>query len=267
MEKIINTGRIFYGTAMAGVGIHQLFYADFCLFIFPRWPNPIPGYALLAIIVNLALIAAGAVIIVGKRARTVSLGLGGALLLMLLLGQVPYEYLVIPYRKIHLGLWTLPLKELALAGGAFCIAGALPEDARADQNKPAVIRWLEKLIPFGPVFFSTTMILFGVSHFLYTQTVANMVPSWIPAHFFCTYFAAVALIAGGVAIILRIWLKWAAILMGIMILLWFIFLHVPGALEEPLVDQGNLIVSAFSALAFSGIAFVIAGGNKKRNLA
>lgn len=182
------------------------------------------------------------------------------LLFMLLLGQVPYEYLVIPYKKTHLALWTLPLKELALAGGAFAIAGSLPQG----QNSSALIRLLERLIPFSGVFFATTMVCFGICHFLYTPSIVDMVPSWLPGHYFCTYFAAVALIAGGVAIAIRVWLKPAAILMGTMIFIWFIFLHVPGAIELPLIDQGNLITAAFSALAFSGIAFVIAGESKKQ---
>jgi hypothetical protein len=260
MEKIVKAGRIFYGAAMAGVGIHQLFYADYCPFIFPQWPNPIPGYAVLASIVNAALIVAGTAIIFEKRARTVSLILGGVLLLMILLGQIPYEYLVIPYKKTHLALWTLPLKELALAGGAFAIAGSLPDE----QDRSTLLRLLEKLIPLSGVFFSTTMVCFGISHFLYTKTVADMVPSWLPAHYFWTYFAAAALIAGGIAITLRIWLKPVAILMGVMILIWFILLHVPDAITNPLLGRGNEITAAFSALAFSGTAFVIAGGYKKK---
>jgi hypothetical protein len=55
-----------------------------------------------------------------------------------------------------------------------------------------------------------------------------------------------------------------AILLGIMIFIWFIILHVPRAINQPLLDKGNEIVSAFSALAFTGIAFVISGGYLKR---
>ena len=259
MEKLTKTGIIFYCVALAGVGIHQFFYADFCLFLFPHWPNPFPGYAILVYVFNVLLIAACVAIIAGKKRRTISLVLGGVLLLMLLLGQVPYEYIVIPYKKTHLGLWVLPLKELALVGGAFCIAGASSDENADQQNKPLVIRVLEKLIPFGGVFFSTTMILFGVSHFLYTPTVSAMVPNWLSWHDFWTYFAAVVLIAGGVAIVIRVWVRLAAALLGLMIFIWFVFLHTPDAVTNPLIGQGNEITAAFSALAFSGIGFVIAG--------
>jgi uncharacterized membrane protein YphA (DoxX/SURF4 family) len=258
MENLTKTGRIFYGLALIGVGIHQLFYADFCPFIFPSWPNPIAGYAVLACIVNVALIIAGAAIAFNKQAKTVALILGGVLLLMLIAGQIPYEYIVVPYKKTHLGLWALPLKELALAGGAFCIAGSFASDHRS-----GILGLLEKLIPFGRIFFAITMFCFGLCHFLYADGVAAMVPSWIPAHSFWSYLAGSALMAGALGIALNILLKPAAIALGTMIFIWFLCLHIPSAVAHPLTDKGNEITAAFSALAFSGIAFVIAGRRKK----
>jgi hypothetical protein len=48
-----------------------------------------------------------------------------------------------------------------------------------------------------------------------------------------------------------------SILLGIMLFLWVLMLHLPGAINDPYVDKGNLITSTFEALAFAGIAFVI----------
>jgi uncharacterized membrane protein YphA (DoxX/SURF4 family) len=251
----LRAGQLFYALAMAGVGVHQLFYADFCNFIFPAWPHPIRGYAVLACLSSAGLIVAGIAIMIEKQARKLSLILGVVLLLMTLLGQVPFEYLVIPYKKTHLALWVNPLKELALAGGAFCVAGSSP------GTGPVV---LEKFIPAGRFFFCTTMICFGCCHFLYTHTISVSVPSWIPGHDFWAYFTGAALIAGGVAIVINAWLKPAALLMGAMIFFWFLFVHIPDAVKRPLIDGGNEITAALSALAFSGIAFVIAGYKQEK---
>jgi hypothetical protein len=205
------------------------------------------------------LITAGAAIILEKKARTISLVLGGVLLLMLVFGQVPYEFMVIPYKKTHLGVWDNALKGLALAGGAFVVAGSFPEERKNGQSKALFIRLLAKLIPFGGIFFCITMTSFGMAHFLYLQHVAAMVPGWMPDHIFWTYFAGVALIGSGTAIILKIRQKRIATLLGAMIFIWFIFLHIPDAIAYPLAAKGNEITSALSALAFSGIAFAIAG--------
>jgi uncharacterized membrane protein len=260
MEKLVKTGRVLYAVSLAAVGIHQFFYSDFSLMLFPHWPVSVPGLPVIAWIVSAALIAAGLAITLEKNARAVSLILGTGLLAVFLFSYVPYEIMVDPYSK-HLGTWVSPFKEFALSGGAFAIAGSYPG---GQEHTYAFVRVSEKLISLGSIFFSITMITFGFGHFIYIQYAAKLVPDWIPGHYFWTYFTGTALIASGVAIILRIWLRPVAILLGIMIFIWFIILHVPRAINQPLLDKGNEIVSAFSALAFTGIAFVISGGYLKR---
>lgn len=259
MNLLTKIGCIFYAVATAAIAVQQICYGDFCPIFFPRWPNPIPGYSVLAYIFSLILLVSCVNIVIGKNVRTTALLLGGFLLLMLFLGQVPWEYIVFPHKKTHLGVWGLPLKELAWAGGAFCIAGAYKQKDDANETETPVVRFLGKLIPFGPAFFSTTMFLFGVCHLLYTEGIATMVPSYLPGHLFWTYFSAAALICAGTSIIIGVWAKKASMLLGVMILIWFFFLHAPNAIKYPLVDQGNLVFSALSALAFSGIAFLISG--------
>jgi len=80
MEKLIVTGRIFYGTAMAGVAFQQFVYADFHRMILPPLHAWIPGLSLCAYFTGIILMAAGAAIIFEKKARIVSLVLGGILL-------------------------------------------------------------------------------------------------------------------------------------------------------------------------------------------
>jgi uncharacterized membrane protein YphA (DoxX/SURF4 family) len=103
-----------------------------------------------------------------------------------------------------------------------------------------------------------------MDHFLYTEFVSKLVPSWIPGSTFWTYFAAVALIGSGIAIIFRIMLKQVALLLGTMLFLWLILLHIPRAIADPHIDKGNEVTSVFQALAFSGMAFIIAGMHKTR---
>jgi uncharacterized membrane protein YphA (DoxX/SURF4 family) len=92
-----------------------------------------------------------------------------------------------------------------------------------------------------------------------------LIPAWIPGALFWTYFGAVALIGAGVCFLLNIKLRLIGILAGIMLLLWFIVLHIPRAIANPDMEKGNEITSVFQALAFSGISFLIAllPGRKK----
>jgi uncharacterized membrane protein YphA (DoxX/SURF4 family) len=265
MEKLTKIGRLFYAMAMVGVGFQQFFYSDFPPMILPPLHASIPGLAIWAWVSGAALMAAGAAIIFEKKARTSSLVLGGILLSLFCFYYIPYELFVDPY-YIYLGQWGDAEKELALSGGAFVIAGSFREEKAIVQKKLLFIKVLEKFIPLGGIFFSITMISFGIDHFLYTKHVAPLVPSWIPNAFFWTYFAAVALIGAGLSIILKIWVKPIASLLGLMIFLWFILLHIPRGIALPFANMGNEPTSALSALAFSGIAFVIAGSHYKKGI-
>jgi uncharacterized membrane protein len=263
MEKLIKAERIFYGVMIACLGAQQLFYADFRPVIFPPWPVAMPGFSFLAYLGSALLIVAGAAIVFEKKVREVSLYLGGAFLLLLFLGQVPYELIADPNNK-HLGVWTNPLKELVLAGGAFAVAGSFCTGRAPDEKRSLLIKLLEKFIPLGGIFLSITMILFGIDHFLYGEFVSKLVPAWIPGQLFWTYFAGVALIGSGVAIILKVKLKLVAILLGIMIFLWLVVLHIPRAIADPYSDKGNELTSVFEALGFSGIALIVAFGYDRR---
>jgi uncharacterized membrane protein len=260
MEKFGKMGRIFYGLAIAATGIQQFFFKDFFLILFPSLPFQIPGLIYFAHLVAAFLAVAGIAIALSIRVKEFAYSLACLFLFFFLFCYVPFELFLSPYSPIHLGIWVSPLKEFAYAGGAFAIVNKIPAEANAVELKSGFIRFLDRLAPYGRVMFSITMISFGVSHFYYTQTVQDMVPEWIPSHLFWTYFAAVALIGSGIAIILKFRIQLIGNLLGIMIFLWFILLHIPDAWTNPLTNNGNEVTSAFSALAFSGIAFIIANG-------
>jgi uncharacterized membrane protein YphA (DoxX/SURF4 family) len=84
----------------------------------------------------------------------------------------------------------------------------------------------------------------------------NLVPAWIPNHYFWTYFAGVALIAGGLGLVVEKTKRWPALLSGGMIFTWFVILHIPRALAAP--HDAMEWSSVCESLAFSGMAFLLA---------
>jgi len=257
---IIKAGRIFYSICVITIGINQLIFASFRGVIFPLSPEWQTNPEIWPYLTGVALICASVAIIFSGKGKEVALGLGSILLALVVFWHLPYLLFIQPHKIIHLGLWADASKALALAGGAFVVAGSFSNEIKNAGNESRFITLLEKLIPFGRIFFSITMIEFGIDHFLYTDNISMLVPGWIPWHIFWTYFAGAALIGSGTAIIFKIKLKSVALLQGIMIFLWFIFLHVPRAVADPFVANGNEVVSSADALAFSGIAFIIAFG-------
>jgi len=257
MENISKIGRIFYGMALAEIGLQAIYCRDFPYMLFPANHSSIPGLAIMAVIGGILFILAGTSIVFEKNTRQISLLSGGVLLLIFCFYYIPYEFIV-SGNYMHLAEWENAEKELALAGGALAIAGCFPA-----KNENPFYGSLGKLIPAGAIFFSITMISFGILHFLYAKEASTLVPSWIPGHIFWTYFCGAALIGSGIAIILKINVKLFAGLLGLMIFLWFVSLHIPRVIVAPVADRPDEISSAFIALAYSGIAFVIAGAAKK----
>ena len=185
MEAIIRAGRACYGIAMIITGIVQLYYADFRTVLIPPWPEWRLNPTLAAYVVGVIMIVAGIVIISSKRGREVALVTGSLLLAVFLFWHLPYLLFIQPHNISNLGLWAEASKALALSGGAFVVAGSYIEDAR---QLPPTIRPLENLIPYGRIFFSITMIEFGIDHFLYVDFIKTLVPSWIPGQAFWTYW-------------------------------------------------------------------------------
>lgn len=262
MKLFIRASRYFYATALIVFGIQQFYFGTFRDVLFPSWQFSFPLLFVWAYIFGVFLLAAAAAIFFEKKAKEVFLILGGIFLAFFLLAQIPYELFSQPNHIYHLGLWSDPLKELAYAGGAFVIAGTYATENINGRNTKPVFRILGKFIPFGSIFFCTTMISFGITHFMYGEFVAKMVPAWVPDHPFWTYFAAIALIGSGICIVLNIRRKVIAFLLSLMIFLWFIMLHLPSAFATPTLNRGNELASAFDALLFSGTALAIAFGLK-----
>jgi uncharacterized membrane protein len=238
MGNLSGIGRIFYGIAMAAMGLLTIYYRDFPYMMIPphhHWTN---GVAIVAYISGAALLVAGVCIALGKRTMRVALLLGTALLLVFCFYFLPYEFLVSP-NYMHFGAWENAAKELALAAGAFVLAG-------------------RKLNPIGIILYSLTIISFSIDHFLYANEAADYVPSWIPNHVFWLYFTGVALFGSGIGILLNIRRRLMATLLGSMILIWVIILHIPKSIAAPAAERGGEVVSAFLALAYCGIAFAIA---------
>ena len=149
------------------------------------------------------------------------------------------------------------LKELAISGGAFVVAGSYSNSEIKVTDERLFAKTQDTFIRIGSIFLSIMLVVFGYEHFKYKAAVVGLVPNWIPAHPFWTYFGGIALIGAGIFIILKIQLKLVAFLLGLMLLLWFIILHIPRAIADPSGLQGNEVSSVFEALAFSGIAFII----------
>jgi|GEM_PF-2005582 len=154
-------------------------------------------------------------------------------------------------------LWQLnAYKTLALAGGCWIIAASF-------SGKPV---WLSNkmLLITGWVTMALWLLIAGVSHIRFNSFVQDFIPAYIPARAFWSYFTAVALLAGGVGLLINPLRRRAALLSGVMILLWFFLLHIPRTLANP--GDTNEWLGVCESFIFSGMLFVLAALSPKKTM-
>ena len=115
----------------------------------------------------------------------------------------------------------------------------------------------DKLITLGCVFLAVPLAVFGTDHFCGPRPIQDIVPSWMPAHLFWTYFVGCALLAAATSLTVRKFVHWSSALLGLMFFLFVCMMHIPNALADP----KNRFAWAVTVrdLSFAGGAWALAG--------
>jgi uncharacterized membrane protein len=192
MESLTKIGRLLYGIGLVAVGIHQLLLKDFRPEILPPFPAWAHQFVIFPILAAIALIFSGIMIsgLFTTRpviAKYICLSAGFCFLILVITCHLPYVLIFSADKASRLDGWFDVGEELAYCGGAFVMAGSFAANNPNRNKKGLFLMQLEKLIPLGRIFFAILMLLFGCSHFVFTDFVATMVPKWIGAPLFSKY--------------------------------------------------------------------------------
>ncbi len=122
---------------------------------------------------------------------------------------------------------------------------------------------LDKILPFGRLFFTIPLAVFGTEHFTNTADIAQIVPSWMPAHVFWVYFVGIGLIAAALSITVEIQAPLAATLVGVMFFLFVLMMDIPGLMSE--LHNRFSWALALRETAFSGGGLAYAGSHWIKN--
>jgi len=150
-----------------------------------------------------------------------------------------------PFGMPATAFWIYVCASLLFIIGFIKIFGELPQEHGVD-----------KIMPFGRLFFGIPMAVFGSEHFTITADIASLVPRWIPAHTFWVYLVGLAFICAALSITVLVKARLAAALVGMTFLIFVCVMDLPGTLAHP----GNRFFWALALrqLAFSGGAFAFA---------
>jgi uncharacterized membrane protein len=114
-----------------------------------------------------------------------------------------------------------------------------------------------RIVVLGPVFDGTALAMFAAEHFFAARDLMPIVPRWMPAPLFWTYFVGAALLAAAVSFIAWRHVRWSAALLALL------FLIIVATIDLPNLPK-NLHERLFWTLtvretAFAGGALVLAG--------
>jgi uncharacterized membrane protein len=141
---------------------------------------------------------------------------------------------------------------LWFAGLTFLIAGLV-----VVRKELVAARGLDKLIALGPVFVAAPLATFGAEHFVDARDIMQLVPVWMPAHLFWTYFVGCALFSAATSLVAMKVVRLSATLLGVMFFLFVLMMDLPGAIAHP----GNRLAWNFvlRESAFASGAWALAG--------
>lgn len=232
-----------YGAGALGLGVIGLVFASFAL----QW-QPVPAcishHGALTVISALILVAAGIATILRPTATI------GAAVLALWYGLwVVALHVPVVFAAPSVGS-LLGVAEIF----ALTTAGLQLQYVRRLRTGPVLV-WVRILFGLCPL-------VFGLSHFVYADFTAKMVPGWIPAPLFWAYATGTAHVAAGVAIVLGIRVRLAATLLAAMCGLFVLLLHLPRVIAAPGSQMEWTMM--FVALSITGAAWIMRTAGARR---
>jgi uncharacterized membrane protein len=115
---------------------------------------------------------------------------------------------------------------------------------------------VDKIMPFGRLFFAVPLAVFGSEHFTTTASLATLVPRWIPAHVFWVYLVGLAFLCAALGIAALVQARLAATLVGMTMFIFVLVMDMPAVAANP--RNRFFWALALRQLAFSGGAFAFA---------
>jgi uncharacterized membrane protein len=248
MDKLLKPGRFIFATGIIALGILCIIFKDFIVGRPPAWPAGVDVNPVLAYISGAVLIIAAIAVLFNKKA-----GLGSLLIAVLI-----FMLSVLRHLPNFMNDWLNAYKAMALFGGALITAVSFfREDSKINAGFGSNENLNKGLVLSGCILLAAFFIAGGYAHFKFAAFVKDFIPAYIPFHSFWTYFCGICLFAGGAGLLIPATRKWAALFSGIMVLGWFILLHIPRFLAN--TNDTSDRMGLCESFTFVGIFFVLAG--------
>lgn len=116
-----------------------------------------------------------------------------------------------------------------------------------------------RIILLGPVFEAVAIAMFAAEHFTAASDLMPIVPHWLPARLFWTYFFGAALLAAAISFITWRCVRWSVLLLALFFLIIVATIDLPNLPQQIHAHNRFFWILTVRETSFAGGAMVLAG--------
>jgi len=224
-------GRVLYAASLVALGVMGFQQKEFGL-VWTAVPDAMAYRPALLFVCAALSFGAGVGLLLPRLAAAAARVLVVAFALWIAFVRVP----LVVHDPSSPGAWWLCGETAAMLAGASVLSGG-------------------RGLAIARVLYGLGLVAFGVGHFTFLERTAGMVPRWLPGHVGWAYFTGGAMIAAGIAIIVRVLPRTAAVLVALELTLFTVIVWGPTLFPRPSADQWNEFVDS---CVLTGVAWIVA---------
>lgn len=253
LELNQQTGLALFAVGMIGMGLLALVYRDFAM-VWQPVPAWVPARTALAYGSGVLMLACGVAMLFRRTSAWAVRILFPYLILWQLL-KLPELFTNPGSEGVYLGFGEL---AVLLAGGwtLFALLAAFPSGSRMSKLTG------DRSVRIARYYFAVWIIPIGLSHLVYLQATADLVPSWLPFRTGWAYLTGIGQMASGLGLLFGVLPRIAAWAEALQIFTYTLLIWMPAVVFGPDKDLSQVFPQAGHRLYLTAvsISWIIGAG-------